>query len=220
MSTSENREAEFLAKITTGTTHEIRNVLAIIQESAGLIEDLVRSYERSGSLQPEKVIRSVDRIDAQVNRGAELMSTLNRFAHSLDHAQDRTDLNHEVLQVAVLCGRLAKQKGHRIEVRQEDKDIPLTVNLLQLQMALFAGFECCLEQLPEPCTIVMHSSRHGDVPTVDFIGEVGDGVILPAPTEAAGWKRVVECCDLFGATVETASVSSHFRVGFPFAAAK
>ena len=220
MTTSENREAEFLAKITTGTTHEIRNVLAIIKESAGLIEDIVRSYEQSGSLQPDRLIRSVDRIGAQVSRGAELMSALNRFAHSLDHAQDRVDLNHEALQVALLCGRLAKQKGHRVQVLQKDQDVTLTVNRLRLQMALFAGVECCLEQLPEPGTVVMHSGRYGDIPTVDFIGEVGDGVVLPAPTEATGWNRVVEFLDLLGATVETASVPSHFRVGFPFAGAK
>ena len=220
MSTSENREARFLAKITTGTTHEVRNVLAIIQESAGLIEDMVRSFERSGPLKLDKIIRSVDRIGTQVRRGAELMSTLNRFAHSLDHNQDQIDLNQEALQVALLCGRLAKQKGHQIEVRRDEKDITFTVNRLQLQMALFAGLECCLEQLPEPGTVVMHCSRPGDVPTVEFIGEVGDGVVLPAPTEASGWERVVEYFDLFGATIDTKCAPSHFRAGFPFAGAK
>lgn len=220
MSTSENKEARFLAKITTGTTHEVRNVLAIIQESAGLIEDMIRSYERSGSVQPERIIRSVDRIGMQVRRGAELMSTLNRFAHSLDHNQDQIDLNQEVLQVALLCGRLAKQKGHEIEVQRDEQDIMFTVNRLQLQMALFAGLECCLEQLPEPGTVVMHCSRNDDIPTVDYIGEVGNGVALPAPTEAIGWERVVEYFDLFGATIDTKCAPSHFRVGFPFAGAK
>lgn len=217
MSTSENREARFLAKITTGTTHEVRNVLAIIQESAGLMEDMTRSYERSGSIQPERFIRSIDRIGMQVRRGAELMSTLNRFAHSLDHDQDRIDLNQEALQVAFLCGRLAKQKGHEIEVQRNDKDINFTVNRLQLQMALFAGLECCLEQLPEPGTVVMHCSRHGDIPIVDFIDEVGRGAVLPAPNEALGWERVVEYFDLFGATLDTNCAQSHFRVAFPFA---
>ena len=220
MSPTENPEAEFLAKITTGTTHEIRNILAIIQESAGLIEDMVRSYRENGTLQADRLVRSVDRIGAQVNRGAELMSTLNRFAHSLDHPQDRIDLNQEALQVALLCGRMAKQKGHRLQVQERDKDVKMTVNRLQLQMALFSGVECCLEQLPEPGTVVMHSGRFGDIPTVDFFADVGESVVLPAPTEATGWKQVVDYVDVLGATIETANVPGRFRIGLPFAGAE
>lgn len=217
MSTSENREAGFLAKVTAGTTHEIRNVLAIIKESAGLIEDMVRSSEKSGSLPRDRLFRSVERIEAQVSRGAELMSTLSRFAHSMDHDQDLIDLNQEARQVVLLCGRSAKQLGHRLQVRDGDEDVSFTVNRMWLQMALFAGVECCLGQLPEPGTVVIHSRRHGGMPTVDFICEVREGVVLPAPTEAKGWNQVAEVLDLMGATVETASVPSHFRIGFPFA---
>lgn len=219
MSNSDNKEARFLAKITTGSTHEIRNVLAIIQESSGLIEDMIRAYEQSGSLQPERVIRSVDRIGAQVRRGAELMSTLNRFAHSLDHNQDQIDLNQEAVQVALLCSRLAKQKGHQIEVQREEEDIPFTVNRLQLQMALFAGLECCLEQLPEPGTVVMHCSRPGGVPAVDYIADAGGGAATPTLTEGSSWDLVVEYFELFGATIGTERAPNHIRASFPFAAA-
>lgn len=215
MSTSENREAVFLAKMTASTTHEIRNVLAIIQESAGLIEDMVRSYEERGKLQTDRFIRSVDRIGAQVNRGAELMSTLNRFAHSLDNAYDLVDLNNEALHVALLCGRIAKQRGHRLQVRQKEDDVTLTVNRLQLLMALYAGVECCMEQLQEPAAVVMHSGRAGGIPIVDFICEVGEGAALPAPTEYTGWTRVLEYADLLGAAVDTGDATSHFRMCFP-----
>ena len=220
MSMSENREAEFLARITTGTTHEIRNVLAIVQESAGLIEDMVRSYEKTGALKPDRLIRSVERIAAQVSRGSDLMSTLNRFAHSLDNEQERIDLDLEAKQVALLCGRMARQKGHLIQVRRKGDDVMFTINRLQLEMALFAGVEVCLEQLPQPGTVVMHSGRVRDIPTVDFAAEVGVGVALPAPTEASGWTQVVEFLNNMGATVETENVESHFRISFPFAAAK
>ena len=43
MSTTENREAAFIGLITAGATHELRNVLAIVKESTGLIADIVDS---------------------------------------------------------------------------------------------------------------------------------------------------------------------------------
>ena len=49
------------------------DVLAIIKESAGLIEDMVHVFGKKGTLDPEKVYRAVDRIDGQVKRGADLL---------------------------------------------------------------------------------------------------------------------------------------------------
>jgi len=217
---SENREAEFLARITTGTTHEIRKVLAIVQESAGLIEDMVHSFEKTGGLKPDRLVRSVERIAAQVNRGSDLMATLNRFAHSLDHDRERIDLDQETSQVALLCSRLARQNGHVIQVRRDPEDVGFTVNRLHLEMVLFTALECCLEQLPTPGTVVMHSGRLGGTPKVDFFAEAGQSIVLPAPTEAAGWGRLVEFLTVLGATVDTENIESHFRIGFPFAVTK
>ena len=220
MTPSENREAKFLSRITTGTTHEIRNVLAIVQESAGLIEDMVRSYEKTGTLKPDRLIRSVERIGAQVSRGAELMTTLNRFAHSIDQNRERIDLDQEAAQVALLCNRLARQKGHSIQVRREHENVSITANRLHLEMALFAGVECCLEQLPEPGTVVIHSARIAGMPAVDFFAVASENLVLPAPPEATGWPSVLECVSALGARVDTEHVESHFRIDFPFAAAE
>jgi len=217
MSSTDNREAAFLCKITAATTHEIRNVLAIVQESGGLIEDMVRVFEDSGRLKPERILRSVERIGAQVTRGSELMTALNRVAHGLDHERERVDLYQEASQVAVLCARIAKQKGHKIQVVQDEKDVLLTANRMRLEMALFAGLESCIEQLPEAGTVIMHSGRAGNTPTVDFAVEHVNANDLPSPTEADGWGRVIECLDLLGANVETEGLSSRFRFGFPSA---
>ena len=85
---------------------------------------------------------------------------------------------------------------------------------MTLEISLFAAVECCLEQLPEPGTVVMHSGRQGGTPTLDFACEVGEGVVLPSPGDAAGWSRLVDVLGLLDATVETESVPCHFRVRF------
>jgi C4-dicarboxylate-specific signal transduction histidine kinase len=209
---SENREAAFIARITASTTHEIRNVLAIVKESAGLIEDMVRAFDERRPLDREKLIRAVGRIDAQIGRGAEVLSNLNRLAHSLDQAQSRVDLNQEVQRVAFLCQRFARQGRHSVEVRPGDRELPVVVNALQLQMALFTAVECCLDQLPEPGTVTIHPGRQGDRPAVEFVGEVGEKVVAGPPTDAAGWGKLAELLDSLGASVEATDTACRFSV--------
>jgi hypothetical protein len=85
------------------------------------------------------------------------------------------------------------------------------LNRLHLEMALFAGLECCIEQLPEPCTVIIHIGRTENTPTVEFSVENGSTDGLPPPTEASEWERLVECLDLLGATAKTGGGSSRFR---------
>ena len=54
MKPTANPEAAFLSEVTAGATHELRNVLAIIKESGGLIGDLVRLHPNGESLDQER----------------------------------------------------------------------------------------------------------------------------------------------------------------------
>ena len=211
MSTSENREAAFIAKVTAGTTHEIRNVLAIVKESAGLIEDLVRA---SGSQHQDKILRAGGRIEAQNNRGAALLSNLNQFAHSVDHAHDEIDLDEEVEQVASLSQFRARRGRHRLQVQSGGHKLETVISRFKLQMALFTAVECCLEQLPEGSTLRISTDRRQDRQIVEFTGEEAGKAALPAPAEAEGWSQLVEILSGLGASVETNNVAYGFRLVF------
>lgn len=214
MSTPDDREAAFIAGVTAGATHELRNVLAIVKESAGLIEDLVRSAGERGAADPGRLQRSVDRIARQVARGSEILTGLNRFAHSLEHAQAPLDLGQEVQQAAVLGQRTARQRRHAVEVRPGDADLAIAGNALHLQMALFAALECCLELLPEPGTVVMRAARHGDRPSVELSGEVSGS---PVSSDAAvpSWSRLTGLVEGLGGSVERVGKSCRLRLILP-----
>jgi C4-dicarboxylate-specific signal transduction histidine kinase len=212
-----DREAVFVAQVAAGTTHEIRNILAIVKESAGLIEDLIFAFNRRGSLDQEKLERSLRRIDAQVARGTELLSHLNRFAHSLDHAQDPLDVAQELHQVVSLSQFRARRRRHLLEVQPGDKNLTLVVDPFRFQMSLFAAVACCLEQLPEGSTVSINADRRDNRPTVEFTGQGGDEAVLPAPTEANGWGPLVEFADGLGASVEVTESAYGFRISLPAA---
>ena len=212
MSRPENRDAPFVAEVTAGTTHEIRNILAIVKESAGLIEDLIHAFNKRGSLDQDKLTRSLGRIDAGVARGTEILSNLNRFAHSLDDAQDEIDITREIQQVASLCQFRARGGRHLIQVQPGSQNFRLVVDPFRFQMSLFAAVGCCLEQLPEGSTVSISTHRNDDRPTVEFTGQAGDEATLPTPAEATGWSQLVELADGLGASVEVAESAYGFRI--------
>jgi C4-dicarboxylate-specific signal transduction histidine kinase len=215
MSTPENEEAAFIAKITASTTHEIRNVLAIVRESAGLIGDMVRAFEKRGTINREGMTKAVDRIDAQVGRGAEIVSNLNRLAHSLDNPQQELNLSQEVRQAAFLCRRFAQRKKQTVQVVCEDDGQQTVAGPLHLQMALCWGIECCLEQLPEGGTLLIRTSRHEDRPALDFVFDTAGSPGTADPAGANRWMDLTQTAGNLGAVVETADPACHFRLRLP-----
>jgi hypothetical protein len=211
MSTPDDRDAAFIGKITASATHELRNVLAIVKESAGLIEDIVESSDQRGSPHADRLMRAVGRIREQVNRGADLITSLNKFAHSLDHDEEKIDLNQAVQQVSFLCQRGARQRRQFVEGQIIDRDLAVYLSYLRLQMAICATVECCLEQLPEGAKVTVQPSQ-GDPPSLEFLAEVGSDQVSLALTEAAAWTRLQEVLDELGASIEKADEAQGFRL--------
>lgn len=212
---SRNEEAAFIAGVTASTTHEIRNILAIVQESAGLIEDLVRSCERSKSLDQNKLLRALGRIDAQVNRGAEVLSHLNRLAHSVDHEKQETDLAELVRRVVFLGQLLAKRTRHTLQARGIEHHCSVVTAPLYLQMALFSALRCCLEQLPEGTTVTISLTSEGDRHTIEF--SAADRRSSPPPdlTRAGEWPALLRILERFPASVEISQGGYGFRLLLP-----
>jgi C4-dicarboxylate-specific signal transduction histidine kinase len=209
----ENPEATFIARMTASTTHELRNVLAVVKESAGLVEDLMLASQQQKSVNPEKLLHAARRIDAQVGRGAALLTSLNRLAHGLDHAEEALDLAQQIEQVAFLCQRFARQRRQRIEVEAKGDARSVRGNTLRLQMALVSAIDCCLEQLPEDAVVTLRVAGGADRPAIVVTGAAGAHG-LPAPAGAASWPRLVDLVRRLEASIEAADEPFGFRIVF------
>lgn len=133
-SMSENPEAAFIAKITASTTHELRNVLSIVKESAGLMEDLFQAEEHGATPRPERLRELAGLIGMQVERGAGLVTDLHCLAHSLDPARAGTDLLPELERTASFCERFARERRQTVTVRSATPDVTVAMRPLPLQM--------------------------------------------------------------------------------------
>ena len=138
------KEVAFFGKITAGITHEIKNVLAIIHESSGLMEDILGVTEDGTFPHKDKFIKSVNRIHGQIQRGIDITSRLNRFAHNPDHCPASLDLNEIAEQMVLLASRFARLKNVVLESSPSDPPLIIKSDPVSLEMALFESIEILL----------------------------------------------------------------------------
>jgi signal transduction histidine kinase len=133
-------QLRFIGKIMAGFTHEIKNYLAIIKESAGLIGDMVKIGKMSKSDIPE-YLDIVHSIEDQIEKATEQFACLNRFSHRMDAQISTFNLNECLEELIALMGRFARQKNVALET-----DFPIIIPAVQsnpsvLQLLVFSFLE-------------------------------------------------------------------------------
>ena len=64
---------QFLGKINASISHEIKNVLAVINENAGLIKDMLIMAEKGRPLDNARINTQVEKVLAQVRRADKIV---------------------------------------------------------------------------------------------------------------------------------------------------
>lgn len=116
---------QFFGKMSASISHEIKNVLAIINENAGLLEDLALMAQKGKSIDMDRVKTVAEKIRGQVGRADGIVKNLNRFAHSADHFAGEIDLNEMLVFVAALSERLAAMVNVSFDIETPDGQVPI-----------------------------------------------------------------------------------------------
>ncbi|HBT97559.1 MAG TPA: hypothetical protein DEB25_07995 [Desulfobulbaceae bacterium] len=106
----------FFGKVSSVACHELKNILAIINENNGLLEDTVFMAQKSGAIEPERLGRVCEGIAKQIHRADELLRQVSRFAHSVDQFYGAIDLEDCCRLVVFLARRLTAAKKLTVEV--------------------------------------------------------------------------------------------------------
>jgi signal transduction histidine kinase len=156
-----SEEAAFMGRITAGVTHEMKNVLAIIKESAGLMEDILALTKDSPAPDSERFTRVISSINKQVERGVDLSTRLNAFAHSPDTRQAEIDLNILLDQVACLSARFARLKRVGVSATPQPEPVTLLNDPLRLHMLFVDCIDRLLQVAPAGSAIHMEPVKLG-----------------------------------------------------------
>jgi len=116
---------QFFGTISASASHEIKNTLAVISESAGLMQDLLLAAEHGRALDESRLKKSIERIQANVVRGDGIVKNMNAFVHSVDRIFRQTDVVMVVDLIAALVKRLLDMQG--ISLKTETPTGPAVV---------------------------------------------------------------------------------------------
>lgn len=106
----------YIARVTASISHEMKNVLAIINENKGLLEDLSFAAKRGRPIEPERLERACGQMSKQIDRADAILKIMSRFAHSFDHPEAPVDVADLCQLVVTLAGRMAAQRKVTLHV--------------------------------------------------------------------------------------------------------
>lgn len=221
MRASQLNELAFIGKITAGTTHELKNVLAIIKESCGLMQDLLGISKEPLSYH-DRFQKAFTSIDSQIMRGLDLITHLNTFAHMPDVAVRQVDLNQAAFHFVALSKRFARLKNVVLKVglppHKTEHAVFTKTNALQLQMALFFALECWLEILAPGNELTILTKLKDTFPVIEMQSE-GDypakGKFADGITAAERWPSLSDAAAALKGTVEIDTAATAVRLRLP-----
>ena len=158
----------FFGKVTASVSHEIQNVMAIVKENAGLMEDLIQMAMQSEQDIPvERLVRCLSTIKKQATRGTGLTSNLNGFAHTTDHPILKVDIVDLTRRLIDLTGRLAENVGVQVTIGSNNAPALMTTDPVQFQAAIHLILESLFMTVSSGTVIIL------DFPPKHAEGEVG-----------------------------------------------
>jgi signal transduction histidine kinase len=102
-----NEDLAFFGKVNASISHELKNILAIISETAGLLGDLMQQATKGGEIDLELINTCSNDIVEEIQRGFATIKHMNKFAHSVDNAIESVDLVEVLGLVISLSGFLS-----------------------------------------------------------------------------------------------------------------
>jgi nitrogen-specific signal transduction histidine kinase len=172
-------QLRFIGKILAGFTHESKNYLAIIKESAGLIEDMIK-LGKSGDEASGQFLEIIHSIEEQIEKSAGLFKYLNRFSHRMDNQLSAFNCNEALEELLALVNRFANQKKITL-VKDFRQDLPqIYGNPSMMQFLVFGYLEENLKSLDINSRIIIKTGAANGSITIKIIPE---GNLLEAERE-------------------------------------
>jgi signal transduction histidine kinase len=148
-----------IGRMAAGVAHEINNPMAIINEKAGLMRDLV-SYADDFP-QREKFLQLVDSIEGSVDRCSKVTHRLLGFARRMEVRRERIDLPDLLKEVVNF--QLTEIRHKNIDIRYDfHSDVPpIESDRGQLQQVFLNIINNAIAAVGKGGTVDISAARHG-----------------------------------------------------------
>lgn len=170
------RGLQFLGRQTASQSHEVTNVLNIINEVAGLMGDLLYGAGQGRPLDPDRLTQLTAKIAAQVKRGNQIVRAINQFGHSADTPLAVFDVRAVLERITFIARRPATLHETLLETDFPEQTVSLENSPLGFQQAVFTAFEIALAAATDKRRITigyrlvsegLQLTVHSDDPLID-----------------------------------------------------
>ena len=128
----------FFGRISASLSHDIKNTLAVINENAGLLEDLALLAEKGVPLSFERLQRLSKTIKKQVDRADTYVKKMNRFSHTADRTLQPVDIYETAVFITDVCNRMISMRDTTVTVVPPETPIVVVSHLFYLEQLIWA----------------------------------------------------------------------------------
>lgn len=199
-------ELQFFGTITASVSHELNNVVSIVNQTGGLLEDILYGARQGEEITTESLERIASKIAAQTERGISIIKRLNSFAHTVDDPVMQFNLTESIGNLMQLCERFAALRG--VELAGDDirNDISITNNQINVQRLVFLAMRD-----------ILGTGQKGDSVSYSIL-EADTGVVVTLCQHAGRISDLANSEDIdalsgkIGAKIETGFEDGCFKV--------
>jgi C4-dicarboxylate-specific signal transduction histidine kinase len=117
-----NDDLAFFGKVNASISHELKNILAIISEAAGLLNDLTEMAAKGENVDSDMLKSCSQDIIEEIERGFATIKQMNKFSHSVDDPLKSVNLS-EVLDLMIGLAGFLSFAG-RVQLVSAPQDAP------------------------------------------------------------------------------------------------
>jgi len=163
----------FFGQISAAISHDLKNVLAIINEDAGLLQDYSLMAAQGMELDPERMAKLAEKVQGQVKRGDGIIKNMNRFAHSVDMPECEIDYRELSALVVSLLTRMASRKCVTVNI-VDGSPVKGKGDPFIIQMLIAKGLEYAMDSAGKDgkLSIELSTSGGGSVLAVSGLSEI------------------------------------------------
>lgn len=180
-----------IGKLLAGYTHELKNHLAIINESNGLMGDLLDMTEGEDDQTRLRFKKIIVTIGERISQANTMAMYLNSFAHRMDTPLSNFDVNDLLIEELALIDRVARLNNIQIKQNLQD-DMPSVFNNPSLfQFAIFTFIHELIGKLSDGDVIEISSLVKNQMIHV-YMETTGQWVNTPESSEPDQMEEVLQ----------------------------
>ena len=177
----------FTSEMATSATHELKNKLGIMNENAGLIQDLFYLERQGRAIDTARIEAISHKIQDQIRLADVIIKRLNGLVHTMDLSRQTADLESTLRDVLALADRRIEKKQCHITVLPPAAPIIAAGNPFCLQNLLWTVLRGACDTEDGGGSVRISFEKKKKRPAVLFVIEGG---------EDRDWEKVLGSEDL------------------------